>query len=95
MITPHSNFGIEVLEDQLFVVGGFNGYTTSYNVEYYDATTDEWTEACDMEIFRSAVSCCVVSRLPNIADYVVPRDALPLLHLEEVSVESVESEESA
>ncbi|XP_059206236.1 kelch-like protein 10 isoform X2 [Centropristis striata] len=94
MITPRSNFGIEVLEDQLFVVGGFNGFTTSYNVEYYDATTNEWSEACDMEIFRSALSCCVVSGIPNIAEYTVPRDALPHLHLEEGSVESPESTDS-
>ncbi|XP_054462486.1 kelch-like protein 10 [Anoplopoma fimbria] len=94
MLTPRSNFGIEVLDDRLFVVGGFNGFTTSYNVEYYDATTDEWTEACEMEIFRSALSCCVVSDLPNMVDYVVPRDALPHLHLDDVSVESVDSGDS-
>ncbi|XP_028453629.1 kelch-like protein 10 isoform X1 [Perca flavescens] len=94
MLTPRSNFGIEVLDDQLFAVGGFNGYTTSYNVESYDATTDEWSEACDMEIFRSALSCCVVYGLPNMADYVVPRDALLRLHAEDETVESVESGES-
>uniref|UniRef100_A0A8C3G515 Kelch like family member 10 n=1 Tax=Cyclopterus lumpus TaxID=8103 RepID=A0A8C3G515_CYCLU len=80
MLTPRSNFGIEVLDDRLFVVGGFNGFTTSFKVECYDATTDEWTEACDMNIFRSALSCCVVSRLPNMAEYVVSRDALPFLN---------------
>lgn len=86
MLTPRSNFGIEVIDDQLFVVGGFNGFTTSYNVEFYDATTDEWSEACDMEIFRSALSCCVVYGIPNIAEYTFPRDSLSLL-------ESVESED--
>ncbi|XP_034397252.1 kelch-like protein 10 [Cyclopterus lumpus] len=80
MLTPRTHFGIEVLEDRLFVVGGFNGFTTSDNVECYNATTDEWTEACDMDILRSALSCCVVSGLPNIAEYVVPRDALPFLN---------------
>uniref|UniRef100_A0A8C9WW43 Kelch like family member 10 n=1 Tax=Sander lucioperca TaxID=283035 RepID=A0A8C9WW43_SANLU len=94
MLTPRSNFGIEVLDDQVFAVGGFNGYTTTYNVESYDATTDEWSEACDMEIFRSALSCCVVYALPNMADYVVPRDVLMCLHAEDETVESVESGES-
>ncbi|TNN55913.1 Kelch-like protein 10 [Liparis tanakae] len=79
MLTPRSNFGIEVLDDRLFVVGGYNGNSTSYNVESYDATANMWTEACDMDIFRSALSCCVVSGLPNMADYTIPRDALPFL----------------
>ncbi|XP_056274326.1 kelch-like protein 10 [Pseudoliparis swirei] len=80
MVTPRSNFGIEVLDDRLFVVGGFNGNTSCCNVESYEGTTAEWTEACDMGISRSALSCCVVSGLPNMADYAVPRDALLLLH---------------
>lgn len=91
MITTRSNFGIEVLEDRLFVVGGFNGFTTSYDVECYNATTNEWVEVCGMGIFRSAVSCCVISGLPNMAEYVIPRDALPLLSIEE----ETESEESS
>ena len=91
MITPRSNFGIEVLEDKLFVVGGYIDHYTSHSVEYYDATTNEWTEACDMGIFRSAVSCCVVSTLPNLADYIVPHNVLPLFQAEEVLMESEES----
>lgn len=88
MLTPRSNFGLEVIDDHLFVVGGFNGITTTYNVEYYDALADEWSEACDMGIFRSALSCCVVRRLPNMSDYTVPRDALPLLLFEDESEQS-------
>ncbi|KAF3833975.1 hypothetical protein F7725_025179 [Dissostichus mawsoni] len=94
MLSPRSNFGIEVLEGRIFVVGGFNGFNTSYDVEYYNSTTDEWCKACDMEIFRSALSCCVVSGLPNMAEYVLPRDALPLLHVDGESVEVSESDES-
>ncbi|XP_059206228.1 kelch-like protein 10 [Centropristis striata] len=82
MVTARSNFGIEVLNDHLYVVGGFNGFTTCDNVEYYDTKTDEWSEACNMGILRSALSCCVVSGLPNMAEYVVRRDALPVLTLE-------------
>ncbi|XP_014854342.1 PREDICTED: kelch-like protein 10 [Poecilia mexicana] len=83
MITTRSNFGIEVVEDRLFVVGGFNGFTTSYHVECYDATRNEWLEVCGMGIFRSAVSCCVIAGLPNMPEYVIPRDALPLLPIED------------
>lgn len=57
MLTPRSNFGIEVLDGQIFAVGGFNGTTTSYIVESYDHVVDQWTEACDMDIYRSALSC--------------------------------------
>lgn len=77
MLTPRSNFGIEVIEDRLFVAGGFNGISTTSKVEYYDVDTREWFEACEMGIFRSALSCCVVSGLPNMAEYTVPRDTLP------------------
>lgn len=80
MQTPRSNFGIEVIDGHLFVVGGFNGYSITNNVEYYDVDSDTWTEAGDMGIYRSGLSCIVVSSLPNITDYIFPRDALPLLH---------------
>uniref|UniRef100_A0A3Q3A8B3 Kelch like family member 10 n=1 Tax=Kryptolebias marmoratus TaxID=37003 RepID=A0A3Q3A8B3_KRYMA len=88
MITPRSNFGIEVIEDRLFVVGGFNGFTTTYNVEYYNAATNEWCMARDMEIFRSAVSCCVISGLPNMAEYAVTYNFLPLSEEEEMESSS-------
>ncbi|XP_005740780.2 kelch-like protein 10, partial [Pundamilia nyererei] len=91
MLTPRSNFGIEVIDDRLFVVGGFNGFTTTSNVEYYDTLTNEWYEACDMEIFRSALSCCVVSGLCNMTEYTFPRDFLPLANVPEEAMESAES----
>ncbi|XP_030649761.1 kelch-like protein 10 [Chanos chanos] len=75
MFSPRSNFGIEVLDDLLFVVGGFNGFTTTFNVECYDEKTDEWHDVQDMAIFRSALSCCVVPGLPNVAQYSAPRDS--------------------
>ncbi|KAF3694238.1 Kelch-like protein 10 [Channa argus] len=91
MLTPRSNFGIEVIDDLLFVVGGFNGATTTYKVEYYDVTMNVWFEACRMEIYRSALSCCVVPRLPNMTEYTFPHASLPLFHLDEVDeVEEVE-----
>ncbi|KAK9519853.1 hypothetical protein VZT92_022556 [Zoarces viviparus] len=55
-----------------------HGLAPCRNVEYYDATTDEWTEACPLDISRSAVSCCVLSGLPNMDEYVFPRDSLSI-----------------
>lgn len=74
MFNPRSNFGIEVVDDLLFVVGGFNGYATTFNVECYDEKADEWFDAQDMSIYRSALSCCVVPGLCNVGDYAAKRD---------------------
>ncbi|XP_041664534.1 kelch-like protein 10 [Cheilinus undulatus] len=90
MLNPRSNFGIEVIDDHLFAVGGFNGFTTSYNVEYYDVSTNVWTVAADMDIFRSAVSCCVVYGVPNIDRFTVSRDSL----LSDLEFETAESDNS-
>ncbi|XP_048042623.1 kelch-like protein 10 isoform X1 [Megalobrama amblycephala] len=75
---PRSNFGIEVLDDKLFVVGGFREsvFRTCSSVEYYDQRTKKWNEACDMSTSCSAVSCCVISGLPDVTPYVVSRDSL-------------------
>ncbi|XP_036395898.1 kelch-like protein 10 [Megalops cyprinoides] len=73
MITARSNFGIEVLDGRLFVVGGFNGTTTTDYVECYDEKTNEWSVVHCMAFFRSALSCCVVPDLCNIARYTAPR----------------------
>uniref|UniRef100_A0A8C6WRA1 Kelch like family member 10 n=1 Tax=Neogobius melanostomus TaxID=47308 RepID=A0A8C6WRA1_9GOBI len=78
MLTPRSNFGIEVVDDRIFAVGGYNGFTTTFNVESYDPLLNTWTVVCDMDVFRSALNCCVISGLPNMSDYTVSRDALPL-----------------
>ncbi|XP_058301012.1 kelch-like protein 10 isoform X2 [Hylobates moloch] len=81
MFNPRSNFGIEVVDDLLFVVGGFNGFTTTFNVECYDEKTDEWYDAHDMNIYRSALSCCVVPELANVEEYAARRDNFPGLAL--------------
>ncbi|XP_076094839.1 kelch-like protein 10 [Mytilus galloprovincialis] len=70
MYNPRSNFAIEVIDDMIFAIGGFNGVTTIFNVECYDGSTDEWYDATDMNLYRSALSACVVSGLPNIHDYI-------------------------
>uniref|UniRef100_A0A667Z8R5 Kelch like family member 10 n=1 Tax=Myripristis murdjan TaxID=586833 RepID=A0A667Z8R5_9TELE len=69
MMNSRSNFGIGVVDDLLFVVGGFNGLTTTCNVERYDDSAGKWIEAHDMKISRSAISCCVVHRFPNFNMY--------------------------
>nr|QTM97704.1 KLHL10 [Sinohyriopsis cumingii] len=70
MYNPRSNFAIEVIDDMIFAIGGFNGVTTIFNVECYDGTTDEWYDATDMNLYRSALSACVVTGLPNVQDYI-------------------------
>ncbi|XP_030596258.1 kelch-like protein 10 [Archocentrus centrarchus] len=75
MSTPRSNFGIEVINNRIFVAGGCNLLNTSC-VEYYDVLTGVWSAACPLRIPRRGLSCCVVSGLPNLADYTVPRNVL-------------------
>ncbi|TKS77341.1 Kelch-like protein 10 [Collichthys lucidus] len=60
MLMPRSNFGIAVIDNRLFVVGGYQGFTTTSEVECFDVETNEWSAICDMEISRSALSCCLV-----------------------------------
>ncbi|XP_025096649.1 uncharacterized protein LOC112565418 [Pomacea canaliculata] len=70
MYSPRSNFATEIIDDMLFAIGGFNGVTTIFNVECYDINADEWYDATDMSLYRSALSACVVRGLPNIQDYI-------------------------
>ncbi|XP_043194053.1 kelch-like protein 10 [Amphibalanus amphitrite] len=70
MYNPRSNFAIEVIDDMIFAIGGFNGVTTIYHVECYDDKNSEWYEATDMNIYRSALSACVIIGPPNVSDYI-------------------------
>ncbi|KAM9306593.1 kelch-like protein 10 [Pholidichthys leucotaenia] len=87
MSMPRSNFGIEVINDSIFVVGGFtssNNYDAGViDVEFYNAMTNKWFNACRMNIFRRGVSFCVVSGLNNLEEYTIPREALPLEYQED------------
>lgn len=74
MFSPRSNFGIELLEDLLYVPGGFNGFRTTFKAEYYDRKTNEWYGIHNMNIHRSALDCCVLLGLPNVRDYATSRD---------------------
>ncbi|KAK1805458.1 hypothetical protein P4O66_019204, partial [Electrophorus voltai] len=65
----------KVLVDELFfVIGGYNGFITTCNVEYYDWKMEHWYEAHDMSILQSASSCCSVPALPNVLQYAAPQD---------------------
>lgn len=65
MLGARSNFGMEVLEDQLYVVGGFQNDTHfCYEVERYDVADNRWHVVQDLQTPRAAVSCCVVERDP-------------------------------
>lgn len=75
-LRPPCNFGIAVIDDRLFVVGGFDGLTTTRAVECYDTEAAEWSDVSELTISRSALSCCVVSGLPNLAVYAAPRPSL-------------------
>ncbi|XP_017307089.1 kelch-like protein 10 isoform X2 [Ictalurus punctatus] len=72
MNNKRSNFGIEVLDDLLFVAGGENGTASMGEVECYDEQTSEWHAVTNMEFSRSDLSCCVLSGLPNMAEYAAP-----------------------
>lgn len=42
MYTTRSNFAIEVIDDMVFAIGGFNGMATIHQVECFDDRTQEW-----------------------------------------------------
>ncbi|XP_068996663.1 kelch-like protein 10 [Embiotoca jacksoni] len=87
MLHHRSNFGIALIDDCLFVAGGFNGITTTLDVECYDAETSEWSGPRNMAISRSALSCCTVYGLNNMADYAAPRYSQQFSGEEEDEVE--------
>ncbi|XP_055379258.1 kelch-like protein 10 [Condylostylus longicornis] len=70
MYHPRSNFGLEIIDDMIIAVGGFNGVATISHAECYVVEHDEWLEATDMGMVRSALTVNVVKELPNIRDYI-------------------------
>ena len=67
MYSTRSNFAVEIIDDLIFAIGGFNGVTTIFHVECYDKKSCEWYEATDMLIYRSALSACVLRELSESA----------------------------
>ncbi|XP_040190742.1 kelch-like protein 10 [Rana temporaria] len=74
MFSPRSNFGIEVLEDLLYVTGGFDGSRAISEAECYDRKTEEWYGVHNMNINRCALDCCILPGLPNVREYAASRD---------------------
>ncbi|XP_067122148.1 kelch-like protein 10 [Centruroides vittatus] len=74
MSTARSNFAVVVLEDLIFVMGGFNGITTVSSVECYDVKKEQWIQVKEMNLNRSALDACVLKDIPNIEDYIPPRN---------------------
>ncbi|XP_053737900.1 kelch-like protein 10 [Synchiropus splendidus] len=81
MAKPRQYFGVAVVEDILYVVGGFNGRSFTNRVESYNTQADTWSLTSNTKNLRGAWGCCSVSGLPNMADYLFPRDSLPSLPL--------------
>nr|CAD7256029.1 unnamed protein product [Timema shepardi] len=69
MFSPRSNFATAVLDEMIFVIGGFNGQTTIAYVECYDVVSNEWYDASPMNLNRSALNACVLTGLSNAKDY--------------------------
>uniref|UniRef100_A0A674NSK5 Kelch like family member 10 n=1 Tax=Takifugu rubripes TaxID=31033 RepID=A0A674NSK5_TAKRU len=61
MLTARSNFGYEVIENRVFVVGGFSGFRSICSAECYDADAKRWFEVEEMETPRFGLSCCLIS----------------------------------
>lgn len=66
MHSARSNFGIQVINDQVFVVGGFSGIKSIGCTECYDADAKRWFEAEEMENPRFGLTCCLISGFPNL-----------------------------
>ncbi len=46
-----------------------SGTHTVPHTECYDAVNNEWYDATDMNINRSALKACIIRDLPNITDF--------------------------
>uniref|UniRef100_A0A8C5G206 Kelch like family member 10 n=1 Tax=Gouania willdenowi TaxID=441366 RepID=A0A8C5G206_GOUWI len=74
MVHTHNYFDIAVMNRRIFVVSCKRG---NKFVECYDKTTNTWSvvfSGTDSEYDR--VRCCVISRLPNMAEYCSPREPI-------------------
>ncbi|XP_064172450.1 kelch-like protein 10 [Anguilla rostrata] len=81
MLDTRSNFGVAVLDERLFVAGGFNGFSTALYAERFDPEARRWASVRHMGAARSALACCAVADLPNVAEYAAPRLSPPALPL--------------
>ncbi|KAM4691913.1 kelch-like protein 10 [Rhinophrynus dorsalis] len=67
MLTPRNHFGMEVVDDHLFLVGGLNNSSNDLYDEFFDS--NEWHCHKKMRTGYRGLSCCVVSGLSNMREY--------------------------
>ena len=60
MIFPRSNFGIELLDGCVVVVGGIGSKKYLKSVEKYNIETNEWSKIQAMSATRNGLGCTVV-----------------------------------
>lgn len=88
--TTRSNFAACVMEDTLYVLGGYDGFGTTNNCESLDLRRipeSKWTTVWPLSSSRSALSACVISGLPDAKQYSWLRKEL------EVPVPTIERED--
>uniref|UniRef100_A0A8C5GNK3 BACK domain-containing protein n=1 Tax=Gouania willdenowi TaxID=441366 RepID=A0A8C5GNK3_GOUWI len=74
MVHRHWNFDIAVMNKQIFVV---SCRRRNRIVECYDYTTNTWSVVFSgMNHCNDCVRCCVISRLPNMAEYCSPHEPI-------------------
>lgn len=62
MIYARRHFGMAVLEEQLYVAGGYNNESDLCKVERFDEDSSSWSAVRDMEAPLYGFSFCVVER---------------------------------
>ncbi|KDR16331.1 kelch-like protein 10 [Zootermopsis nevadensis] len=63
------NLNAEVIDDTIFVIGGFCRGKADFSVKRYNDKEDKWHQVTNMNISRLLMSTCVVKNLPNARDY--------------------------
>uniref|UniRef100_A0A8C5N9R3 BACK domain-containing protein n=1 Tax=Gouania willdenowi TaxID=441366 RepID=A0A8C5N9R3_GOUWI len=71
MVHSHRYFGIAVMNKQIFVVSCRDRKKI---IECYNSTTNSWSVVFSSNNNRFSVGCCVISGLPNMAEYCSPRE---------------------
>ncbi|XP_062234775.1 kelch-like protein 10 [Platichthys flesus] len=81
MRSDRSNFCLEVIENLFYVIGGFIGISNVEHIDVYCPSSDLWV-ARKAIMSRSYASSCVVSGIPNVAEFITSRYSLPLFNVD-------------
>ncbi len=57
MIEPRIHFGVTVVKDSIYVIGGNNGMNDLYNIEIYDSKKNKWVYGPIMDDNISRLNC--------------------------------------